>query len=411
MHDDFLWDQTGDLDAQGAQMLALQRTLAPLRYEPEPLRFPFATSQPQRPSSRFPWRVPALAAAAAAVLVLALRSSPSPPEATVVLVSAQEPDSSASESNVGGPQPSPAQVLGADASAAAEGARAPKRPSAARARPAQVPKPSSTPPKRARAVKPSRRTAPAGPGRRRSQGKPARPDSTRRSVDCILDPTGCENGTGRKPSSRSGDKAPRIDCILDPQKCESLPETLSSSDVRTGMFPIKSRVHACGRKHGAVAGDKVKVRLSILGSTGHVFKASTTGALADTPLGRCVAKAASKARFPRFKRTDVGVIYPFTMPAAKARRDPSDSAAELMQQVSARANVKARGCALAHDIPSGTRVDLQVKVSTAGKVTRVRVQPREPLSADATRCLKAAVGKIVVSPSATGVDGRIPLSL
>jgi len=403
MHDDYLWDETGDLDVEGAQMLALQRTLAPLRYEPEPLRLRHQVA-PHRPSASLPWLVPALAAAAAATLVLALRaSSPGTPDASVMVVSAQEPDP-----NPTGPQAGLAQVSGAQASAEPGNARPPKPPSAAGAPPAKAAKLSSTTPKPARVGKPRR---PAKPPRRRARSKPVRPETKPPSVECILDPTRCGDDSPEKPSPGAGDKTPTVDCVLDPRLCEPLPETLSSSDIRAAMTPVKSQVQACGPKHGAAAGDRVKVKLSILGATGRVSKANAIGELASTSLGRCVAKAASKARFPRFKRERLAAIYPFTMPAPKAAPEPSKSATGLMREVSERANVKARACALAHDVPSGTRVDLEVKVSAAGKVTKVRVQPRDPLSSDATRCLKAAVGKIVVSPSATGVGGRIPLSL
>ncbi len=82
-----------------------------------------------------------------------------------------------------------------------------------------------------------------------------------------------------------------------------------------------------------------------------------------------------------------------------------------MQEVSGRVNVKARGCALVHDVPSGTKVDVELTVSSAGKVTKVRLLPHDSLSSDASRCLNNAVRKLVVSPSAAGVRGRIPVSL
>ena len=203
----------------------------------------------------------------------------------------------------------------------------------------------------------------------------------------------------------------RVDCVLDPSKCEPLPDTLSSSDIRSGMRLAKPRVAACGLKHHAPAGQKVKVKLAILGATGRVLDAHAMGTVADTPLGRCIEKAVSKARFPKFKRPRLGAVYPFTMPASKSAPKASQSAEKLMKEVSGRVKSKARGCALVHDIPSGTHVEIELKVSATGKVTKVRVIPRDPISGDATRCLNTAIRKLVVSPSSSGVNGRIPLSL
>ncbi|MBV1860257.1 MAG: hypothetical protein KUG77_17720 [Nannocystaceae bacterium] len=99
------------------------------------------------------------------------------------------------------------------------------------------------------------------------------------------------------------------------------------------------------------------------------------------------------------------------MPAATATSESPESASDVVRQISARVNVKAGACALAHDVPSGTRVDVELKVSAAGKVAKVQVLPRDPLSGDAACCLKSAIRELVTSPSSTGVNARIPLSL
>lgn len=440
MHDDYLWDGTGELDDEGAQMLALQRTLAPLRYEPEAFRIPRSAPAAESPFASSRWLVPVVAAvvAAAAVLVLGLGSRSSPADdVDVVVVSAQTSATADTEPAVHefpGQLPPVSGSEGAATALPAKTATSARLPERSKATP-----PDPKPPRAAKPRRERRRTS-APSKRSRRQPRTKSPQRAPVSVDCILDPTGCPNdgntkarprsrdaqrngvdcmldpalcrpGGTKDPSPRSADKMPSVDCVLDPSKCEPLPETLTSADLRAGMRLVKSRVLACGPKHHAPGGQKVKVKLGILGATGRVLDATAMGTASDTPLGRCVEKAASKARFPRFKRARLGAVYPFTMPGSKTTPKTSKSAETLMQEVSGRVNVKARGCALVHDVPSGTKVDVELTVSSAGKVTKVRLLPRDSLSSDASRCLNNAIRKLVVSPSAAGVRGRIPVSL
>lgn len=399
MHDDYLWDDTGELDAE---VVALQRTLAPLRYEADSLRPPRSSPQPRTASASLRWVVPALAAAAALTMVFVLRPRANrPPDASVAVLSAQQ---AASAGDGTGHDGSLARVSGADAS------RDEQRPKTLGVESAHAEEPTgptrmgpddSDSPSRTRSDAPKKKT----------RSKPARPAPDGLSVDCLLDPELCTERSA-EPRRRSTKKnVPTVDCILDPKKCESLPEKLTSLDVRAGMRPVKSRVEACGPKHGALADSQVKVKLWIKGTTGRVATAKATGEWQDTPLGRCAAKAVSKARFPRFKRVLLGVQYPFTMRASQAPSAPAESAEDVMEEAAGLVNFKARGCAVAHDVPSGTRVDLELKISAKGRVTKVQVLPRDPLSSDATRCLRTAIGKTVFTPSAEGGNGRISLSL
>ncbi len=124
------------------------------------------------------------------------------------------------------------------------------------------------------------------------------------SVDCILDPSKCKKGGGSSAPSGGSKPAPAD---------SNLQATLSSSDIRAGVAPYKSAAKACGGKHGASAGTKVKIKLSISGSTGTVASASAEPPHTGTPLGNCVAAAVKKSKFPKFQKSQLGAVYPFTM--------------------------------------------------------------------------------------------------
>ena len=111
------------------------------------------------------------------------------------------------------------------------------------------------------------------------------------SVDCILDPSKCKKGGSKKSSGGSSKPAPAD---------SNLPATLTSSDIRAGVAPYKSAAKACGGKHGASKGTKVRVKLSITGSSGTVASASAESPHKGTPLGNCVAAAVKRAKFKKF---------------------------------------------------------------------------------------------------------------
>jgi predicted Zn finger-like uncharacterized protein len=128
-------------------------------------------------------------------------------------------------------------------------------------------------------------------------------------VDCILDPklAKCKGGgSSSKPSSGSN---PKPAAPVDP----SLPETLTTNDIKAGVAPVKDAAKSCGSKHGAAAGDKVKVKLSISGTTGAVTSAAAEPPFNGTPLGNCVAAALKKAQFKKFRKPTLGAVYPVTM--------------------------------------------------------------------------------------------------
>ena len=93
----------------------------------------------------------------------------------------------------------------------------------------------------------------------------------------------------------------------------SLPESLSTGDIKAGVTPVKDSAKACGGKHGAQPGETVKVKLSIAGATGAVTSASAEPPHQGTPLGNCVAAALKKATFKKFQKATLGAVYPVKM--------------------------------------------------------------------------------------------------
>ncbi|MCR9162139.1 MAG: hypothetical protein ACE37F_28775 [Nannocystaceae bacterium] len=294
-HDDYLWDRRGDAEPD---VVALERALAPLRYEAEPLRL--VRADPARQRRPVAWSIPVLAGAAAAAMVLLIASRTEPGAPEVAAEFAPEPEKTVTVETV---------TVGT-----VESPPAPPRP-------------------------------PASPE------SPAFPES---------------------PASKA----------TSPDMSRS---TLSTSEVRRGIAKVRARAIACGSAHGLEAKTTVKVKLRIAGSTGRVTRAQSLTPWASTPLGACVATAVSKARFPRFGKTSMSVVYPIRIgvprdgaDGACARgRDCAKQDSDLPATLSSaqlRAGMlpikpRIHACAVGHDAPSGTRV--RVKLSVAGETGRV----------------------------------------
>ena len=294
MSDEYLWDGTGEPDPLVAD---LEDKLSELAFEPvfvieEPT---VNVEPPPRRSSVRPFllgsAVTAIAAAAASLLVWCGYSmgrqeaaTPVVEEMVVGTPSVEAPPA------VVPPPPKPVDSpVPIDADEKDEDAEDPPEPPVV----AELDRPKvPTKPKKAR---PPKSPPPAGSSKTvKKANKGGDLD-----VDCILDPRACGKGTsGAKPTGAS-----------DP----SLPEKLSTSDIRAGIAPVKAEAKHCGTKHGAQRGEKVKVKLSISGKTGHVTRASAQGPHAGTPLGNCVAAALKKAKFKRFRKASLGAVYPVTM--------------------------------------------------------------------------------------------------
>jgi hypothetical protein len=113
------------------------------------------------------------------------------------------------------------------------------------------------------------------------------------------------------PVQRDGDSTPSKSKRPAPES--SLPNLLSVSQVKHAIAPHLAAARACGTTHQVPAGEKIRVKLSIEGATGRVNSSSATAQHQDTPVGKCVAQALSKAKFRRFAKERMGVMYPITL--------------------------------------------------------------------------------------------------
>lgn len=109
-----------------------------------------------------------------------------------------------------------------------------------------------------------------------------------------------------------------VECVLDPRACgtgsaSGLRATPSASQVRTAIAKVKPEAKRCGDDHGLAAGDKVRVKLSVEGTSGRVTSAKALGDHAGTAAGRCVARALAKATMPRFSKPTAGILYSVRM--------------------------------------------------------------------------------------------------
>jgi hypothetical protein len=264
MRDDARWDGEGE----GDRIAALQRTLSPLREQPRPWGEVIARARISalpRPRSRV-WPVAiatALAAAVAIGWVWGRRSHPVLLETTVQVAAPL-------------PEPAPQRVV-------------------------EVPVPMPVPAV-VEVPLPTREPAVAS----------SKPRTRKRTID---------------PPPRVEVEAPKedldVDCILDPAmpKCRrvvapldgDLPHALTTADIKRGMSMVKEAARRCGVEHGASAGEQVRIKFAIAGATGSVIESFAVSDHGGTRLGECVAAAVRSAQFPRFLKSRLGVIYPFSM--------------------------------------------------------------------------------------------------
>jgi hypothetical protein len=133
-----------------------------------------------------------------------------------------------------------------------------------------------------------------------------------------------------KVAGRSGettDSSPReihcpdgTDCLLDPLAADCRgnehaskppvdpgPGKLGPDAIMGGVDGIRTKLEKCG------AGAKVAIKFVVDGSTGAVKSATPLDEHASTPLGKCVARVAQNARFPKFEAPQQGFTFKFRL--------------------------------------------------------------------------------------------------
>lgn len=121
-------------------------------------------------------------------------------------------------------------------------------------------------------------------------------------VACLVDSSlpcckkgGSSSSSSSSPSRASGDSG--------------LPDSLSRTDIQSGMSSVRGRVMACNDEY-KVPGTVI-AKITISGS-GEVSSAKVEGKFSGTPSGSCVERAVRNARFKKWKGPSVVVTYPFS---------------------------------------------------------------------------------------------------
>lgn len=165
-------------------------------------------------------------------------------------------------------------------------------------------------PEEAEAAEPEAKTKrPRGTRPRNHKPRPTPPTETKPvkqggaiPIECVIDPSKCSR-TGKKKTGDDGGET----------STKGLPASPSSSQIRSAMSEVKPQAKACRSSNGGKSGEKVRVKLSVKGSTGKITSANALDDHAGTALGRCVANALGKATLPRFSKPQVGVVYAVTL--------------------------------------------------------------------------------------------------
>jgi hypothetical protein len=89
-----------------------------------------------------------------------------------------------------------------------------------------------------------------------------------------------------------------------------LPETLTRSDIQSGMRKIASKVQGCYDRFRAPGSAFVTITIA---PAGVVSAVQIKGVFAGKPTGACLEAAARLAVFPRFKGQPVTITYPFIL--------------------------------------------------------------------------------------------------
>jgi len=88
---------------------------------------------------------------------------------------------------------------------------------------------------------------------------------------------------------------------------QKLPVRLSPTEVRIGIDRLQPAFDRCAKKFRAKG--KARAKLTILGRTGRVKKAKLIGLFAGKRVARCVVRTLKKARFGRFTRRSMIVVW------------------------------------------------------------------------------------------------------
>lgn len=87
----------------------------------------------------------------------------------------------------------------------------------------------------------------------------------------------------------------------------ALPDALTKIQVQAGMNTVANNVRRCAAGRTGT----VMIHARISGDTGRITRALVVGTFAGSAEGSCAARAARRARFPRFRQESLSIQYPF----------------------------------------------------------------------------------------------------
>lgn len=335
MHDEYLWDGSGHVDPDVA---ALERTLAPLRYEAEPIRLPRAEPVAARP--RAGWLIPVLAGAAAAAMVLVVASQTGEDSSGVVgEVVLERPSETVTVGVLDTPPALPEVVAPPSVPVPPTPASAPEPPSGPPSPPKAARRPDTSMPRTLSAAEIRKGVANVKAealacGKEHGveagtvvkvrfgvRGKTGQVSEARAVSPWRSTPLGACVATAISKASFPRFRKDTLSAVypvyfkapgegVDPD----LPATLSATDIRDGMTAIKPKARACGEAHDAPSNARLRVKLAVEGKTGRVMSVTAMAPWTGTPLGTCVEAVVRKATFPRFRKERLAAMYPFSFP-------------------------------------------------------------------------------------------------
>ena len=154
---------------------------------------------------------------------------------------------------------------------------------------------------------------------KRPKRKMSRRPAKRDELDLLFDTTLPRNTNRRKAahskrrsrkSSKSASSRRRAAKPSAANSSRGRPRTLSRRVIQKRMLAIKSKVQGCYDRDKVPGKARIKV---VIHRNGKVARTTVKGVFASSPTGKCVKRAASSARFPRFKGRPITITYPFTL--------------------------------------------------------------------------------------------------
>jgi hypothetical protein len=140
--------------------------------------------------------------------------------------------------------------------------------------------------------------------------KPAKQAPKSRSLDDLLEGAD-KNAASKSAPAPAPAAAPAAAAAANPAASAAddseLPDSPSRDEILAAMRGVESQVRACAE--GQQIQGTAEVALSISGNNGRITNATVNGITGN--VGSCIARAVRNAKFPRFKKSNFSIKYPY----------------------------------------------------------------------------------------------------